>query len=84
MKDLLTVDICTVATTQRFEAITEIHAPGQEGELTILPHHASMVMGLRAGKIILMPDNQTIDLKSGFLKIQENQVQILLFEYPSD
>ena len=58
------------------EALT---APGIDGELGILPHHAPLMTMLEPGEIIIHKDGQEtyMAVTGGFLEVMGNQVTIL-------
>lgn len=61
------------------EGIT-LHAPGSEGEMTILPNHAPLLTQLDSGTISISFANQTVAtfaIGGGFLEVVHNKVTIL-------
>lgn len=54
-------------------------APGLEGDLGILPHHADLITSLRQGQIMIRKDGEEIFLavSGGFIEIMNNKVTIL-------
>ena len=54
-------------------------APGIDGELGILPHHAPLMTGLQPGEIMIRRDGQEtyLAVSGGFLEVMGNQVTIL-------
>ena len=56
-----------------------IVAPGIEGDLGILPHHASLITSLRPGKIMIRKDGEEtfLAVSGGFMEIMNNKVTIL-------
>ncbi len=77
-------------TTMRLEIITAerqvysdevevLVAPGLDGELGILPHHAPLMTGLQPGEIMIRKDGEEtfLAVTGGFLEVMGNQVTIL-------
>ncbi len=77
-------------TTMRLEVITAerrvysddvevLVAPGIDGELGILPHHAPLMTALQPGEIMIRKDNEEtfLAVSGGFLEVMGNQVTIL-------
>ena len=54
-------------------------APGIDGELGILPHHAPLMTALQPGEIMIRKDGQEtyLAVTGGFLEVMGNQVTIL-------
>ena len=54
-------------------------APGSEGELGILPHHAPLMTALKPGEIRVRKDGEEVFMavSSGFLEVMDNKVTIL-------
>jgi F-type H+-transporting ATPase subunit epsilon len=54
-------------------------APGIDGELGILPHHAPLMTALQPGEIVIRKDGQEsyLAVTGGFLEVMGNQVTIL-------
>ena len=54
-------------------------APGIEGELGILPHHAPLMTALQPGEIRIRKDGEDefMAVSSGFLEVMDNKVTIL-------
>ena len=54
-------------------------APGSEGDLGILPHHAALITSLRSGEIMIRKDGEETSLavSGGFMEIMDNTVTIL-------
>ena len=77
-------------TTMRLEVITAerrvysddvevLIAPGIDGELGILPHHAPLMTALQPGEIMIRKDKEEtfLAVTGGFLEVMGNQVTIL-------
>ena len=61
------------------EDIDILVAPGEDGELAVLPSHAPLLTGLRPGEIRVVKDNEEsyIAVSGGFLEVMANKVTIL-------
>ena len=59
--------------------VESVIAPGSEGELGILPHHASLMTALQAGDIKVSVNGQanSYSVGGGVLEAKDNQVTIL-------
>lgn len=77
-------------TTMLFEMVTaekllfsdqveSIVAPGEAGELGILPHHAPLLSILKSGELRVTQDGQEqfISITGGFLEVLDNKVTVL-------
>ena len=54
-------------------------APGMEGQLGILPHHAPLMSSLQPGELIIRKDGEEtyLAVSGGFLEMLDNQVTVL-------
>lgn len=61
------------------EDVDILVAPGEGGELAILPSHAPLLTGLRPGEIRVVKGNEEsfIAVSGGFLEVMANKVTIL-------
>ncbi len=61
------------------EEVDILVAPGEAGELAILPRHAPLLTGLRPGEIRVVKGNEDsyIAVSGGFLEVMANKVTIL-------
>jgi F-type H+-transporting ATPase subunit epsilon len=59
--------------------VNAVVAPGSEGQLGILPHHAPLMTILQAGELIIRKDDQDLYLvvTGGFLEVRPDKVVIL-------
>ena len=59
--------------------VESVIAPGSEGELGILPHHASLMTALQSGEIKVTANGQanSYSVSGVFLEGKDNQVTIL-------
>jgi len=54
-------------------------APGLQGQLGILPHHAPLMSSLQPGELIIRKDGEEtyLAVSGGFLEVLDNQVTVL-------
>lgn len=54
-------------------------APGLDGQLGILPHHAPLMSSLQPGELIIRKDGEEtyLAVSGGFLEVLDNQVTVL-------
>ena len=74
------LDIVTIERIVFADDVDMVVAPGTEGMLGILPHHAPLMTGLKAGELVIkrrgMPD-QSLALGGGFMEVRPDKVTIL-------
>jgi F-type H+-transporting ATPase subunit epsilon len=75
----LKLDIVTAERTVYSEDVDTIIAPGIEGQLGILPHHAPLMTILQAGELIVRRggEEDTLAISGGFLEVRPDRVIIL-------
>ena len=73
------LEIITAEQVVYSDDVDVVVAPGSEGELGILPHHASLMTSLQPGEIQVRKDGEDVFLavSGGFLEIMDNKVTIL-------
>ena len=73
------LEIVTAERQTYSDEVNAIIAPGVEGQLGILPHHAPLMTMLQPGEIILKKDGEEIYLfvSGGFLEVRPDKVIIL-------
>ena len=73
------LDIITAERRVYSDDVEVLVAPGIDGELGILPHHAPLMTALQPGEIMIRKDNQEtyLAVSGGFLEVMGNQVTIL-------
>jgi F-type H+-transporting ATPase subunit epsilon len=61
------------------DQVESIVAPGEAGELGILPHHAPLLSILKSGELRVTQDGQEqfIAITGGFLEVLDNKVTVL-------
>jgi F-type H+-transporting ATPase subunit epsilon len=61
------------------DQVESIVAPGEAGELGILPHHAPLLSILKSGELRITQDGQeqSIALTGGFIEVLDNKVTVL-------
>lgn len=75
----LKLDIVTAERVVYSEDVDMIVAPGIEGQLGILPHHAPLMTTLQAGELRVKRggDEDTLAISGGFLEVRPDRVIIL-------
>jgi F-type H+-transporting ATPase subunit epsilon len=75
----LKLDIVTAERIVYSEDVDVIIAPGQEGQLGILPHHAPLMTILQSGELVVRRGSQedTLAISGGFLEVRPDRVIIL-------
>ena len=74
------LDIITAERVVYSDQVSIVVAPGIEGELGILPHHAPLLTTLQPGEIRVVKEGEEdtfIAVSSGFLEVMANKVVIL-------
>ena len=73
------LEIITVERVVYSDDVDVVVAPGIEGELGILPHHASLMTSLQPGEIRVRKEGEEVFLavSGGFLEMIANKVTIL-------
>ena len=73
------LEITTAERLVYAEEIQVLVAPGIDGELGILPHHAPLMTALQPGEIMIRKDGQEtyMAVTGGFLEVMGNKVTIL-------
>jgi F-type H+-transporting ATPase subunit epsilon len=75
----LKLDIVTAERVVYSEDVDAVIAPGVEGQLGILPHHAPLMTILQAGELLVRRggDEDTLAISGGFLEVRPDRVIIL-------
>ena len=76
----LTVEIVTAERVVRVEqGVDVLIAPGSEGQLAILPHHAALMTTLDYGELIFRrgQDESSFAITGGFMEVRRDRVTIL-------
>ncbi len=75
----LKLEIITAERLVFSDDVNTVVAPGIEGELGILPHHAPLITMLKPGELLIRRDGEEIymSVSGGFLEIRPNKVIIL-------
>jgi F-type H+-transporting ATPase subunit epsilon len=73
------LDIVTAERLVSSDEVNVVVAPGIDGELAILPHHAPLLTELKPGELRIVKDGQEsfIVVSGGFLEVMANKVTIL-------
>jgi F-type H+-transporting ATPase subunit epsilon len=80
MDKIIKFEIVTPEKTVLKEDIIEVTIPTEEGELTILPHHAPLVALLKPGVLVLKKADGSQDvafIAGGFLEVLRNKIVVL-------
>lgn len=76
----LTVEIVTAERVVRVEqGVDVLIAPGSEGQLAILPHHAALMTTLDYGELIFRrgQDESSFAVTGGFMEVRRDRVTVL-------
>jgi F-type H+-transporting ATPase subunit epsilon len=75
----LKLDIVTAERVVYSQEVDAVIAPGEEGQLGILPHHAPLMTILKAGELVVRHGSQedTLAISGGFLEVRPDRVIIL-------
>jgi F-type H+-transporting ATPase subunit epsilon len=73
------LDIVTAERIVYSEEVDSVIAPGAEGQLGILPHHAPLMTILQAGELVVRRGNEedTLAISGGFLEVRPDRVIVL-------
>lgn len=73
------LDIITAERQVFSDEVDLVVAPGIEGELGILPHHAPLMTILKPGELLIRKDNEDIYMavSGGFMEVRPDKVIIL-------
>ncbi len=76
---VLKLDIVTAERVVYSAEVEEVIAPGVEGQLGILPHHAPLMTILQAGELVVKKGGQEeiLAISGGFLEVRPDHVIIL-------
>jgi len=80
MPETFQLTVLTPARTLMEMPVESVTAPGSEGYLGVLAHHAPLITALRPGKLTVRDENGTVRiyaLSGGFLEVSENRATIL-------
>jgi F-type H+-transporting ATPase subunit epsilon len=75
----LQLDVVTAERLVYSGDVDLVVAPGSEGELGILPHHAALMTTLKAGALRVITGAEEVDLAigGGFLEVRDNRILVL-------
>ena len=73
------LDIITAERVVYSDDVEALVAPGTEGELGILPHHAALMTMLQPGELMVRKGGEEtfLAVTGGFLEVMENRISIL-------
>jgi F-type H+-transporting ATPase subunit epsilon len=75
----LKIDIVTAERVVYAEDVDVLIAPGIEGQLGILPHHAPLMTILQAGELVVRKggEEDSLAISGGFLEVRPDRVIVL-------
>ena len=75
----LRIDIVTAERVVYSEDVDVVIAPGMEGQLGILPHHAPLMTTLQAGELLVRRagEEDSMVISGGFLEVRPDRVIVL-------
>jgi F-type H+-transporting ATPase subunit epsilon len=75
----LRLEIITAECQVFADDVNTVVAPGVEGELGILPHHAPLITMLKPGEILIRKDSEEtyMSVSGGFLEVRPDKILIL-------
>jgi F-type H+-transporting ATPase subunit epsilon len=75
----LKLDIVTAERVVYSEDVDIVIAPGVEGQLGILPHHAPLMTVLQAGELVARRDSveDSLAISGGFMEVRPDRVIVL-------
>jgi F-type H+-transporting ATPase subunit epsilon len=75
----LKLDIVTAERIVYSEDVDAVIAPGVEGQLGILPHHAPLMTILQSGELVVRRgnDEDSLAISGGFLEVRPDRVIVL-------
>jgi F-type H+-transporting ATPase subunit epsilon len=75
----LKIDIVTAERVVYSAEVDEVIAPGVEGQLGILPHHAPLMTILQAGELVVKKggEEEIMAISGGFLEVRPDRVIVL-------
>lgn len=75
----LKLDIVTAERIVYSEEVDAVIAPGTEGQLGILPHHAPLMTILQAGELVARrgAEEDTMAISGGFLEVRPDRIIVL-------
>lgn len=75
----LRLEIITAERQVFSDDVNTVVAPGVEGELGILPHHAPLITMLKPGEVLIRKDSEETYLfvSGGFLEVRPDKILIL-------
>jgi F-type H+-transporting ATPase subunit epsilon len=73
------VEIVTAERIVYSGEVNEVVAPGVEGQLGILPHHAPLMTSLAAGELVVKADGgeEVLAISGGFIEVRPDRVIVL-------
>lgn len=77
---MIHLQIITPEKTVYDDEVDQVSIPTQKGEITVLPHHASLITSIEPGELVFKKHSKESHLASGFgfAQVSENNVKILV------
>jgi F-type H+-transporting ATPase subunit epsilon len=75
----LKIDVVTAERVVYSAEVDAVIAPGMEGQLGILPHHAPLMTTLQSGELVIRKGGQeeSLAISGGFLEVRPDRVIVL-------
>jgi F-type H+-transporting ATPase subunit epsilon len=75
----LKIDVVTAERVVYSEEVDAVIAPGMEGQLGILPHHAPLMTTLQSGELVIRKGGkeESLAISGGFLEVRPDHVIVL-------
>jgi len=75
----LKIDVVTAERVVYSAEVDAVIAPGMEGQLGILPHHAPLMTTLQSGELVIRKGGQeeSLAISGGFLEVRPDHVIVL-------
>lgn len=77
---MIHLQIITPEKTVFDDEVEQVSLPTQDGEITILPHHLSLITSIEPGDIILKKHSKETHMASGFgfAQVASNNIKVLV------
>lgn len=77
---MIHLQIITPAKTVFDDEVEQVSLPTQDGEITVLPHHLSLITSIEPGDIILKKHSKETHMASGFgfAQVANNNIKVLV------
>lgn len=77
---MIHLQIITPEKTVFDDEVEQVSLPTQDGEITVLPHHLSLITSIEPGAIILKKQSKETHMASGFgfAQVASNNIKVLV------